>query len=64
MGMVFIGVGAVMMFSIAKDPPALLKKIWEQVSPATFAMPVAFLSLAIWGIVGVVCGLWYHISLQ
>lgn len=64
MGMVFIGVGAVMMLAISKDPPPFLKNLLRGVSPVTFAMPLAFLSLAIWGLVGVVCGLLYRISLQ
>lgn len=64
MGMVFIGVGAMMLLALTRDPPPLLKTLWEQVPPAFFAMPLAFLSLAIWGLVGVIGGLLYRISLQ
>ena len=64
MGVVFIGVAAVMMVSLTKDPPPMLKRLWEQVHPVNFTMPVALLSLALWGLVGVISGLLYRISLQ
>ena len=64
MAVVFIGVAAVMMVSLTKDPPPMLKRLWEHVHPVNFAMPVAFLSLALWGLVGVISGLLYRISLQ
>ncbi len=63
MAMVFVGVGSVIVFVLLKNPPQLLKHLSEQGSVVVFAIPLAFLSQAIWAIVGVVLGLLYRISL-
>ena len=63
-GMVFIGVGAVMLIVLLKDPPAMLQDLTEQGPIVAIAVPVAFLSQAVWAIVGLVLGFLYRISLD
>ncbi len=64
MGVLFVGVGSLMLFSLLDDPPRILKGLLEQVSVVSFAVPLAFLSMALWGVVGLIMGLLYRIGLQ
>ncbi len=64
MGLVFIGVGAVMFFSLLKDSPRLSQAFSKESSLASMAVPVAFVSQVIWAVVGLVMGILYGVSVE
>ena len=64
MGMVFVGVGAMMLFALVSDPPRILRYLLDQAHVVNLAVPLAFLSMAIWGVIGLIMGLLYRQSLQ
>jgi hypothetical protein len=62
MALVFAAAGAVMLFSIAKDPPPAFRLIFEKFRPATLGMAMVTLGYPVWGIIGTLMGLLYRIS--
>ena len=62
MGSVFVSVGLVMLFILAKDTPPGLEGVFGKVPPIVFTMGVVVLGFPTWAVVGVALGLLYRAS--
>ena len=62
MASVFISVGPVVLFFLAKDPPPALRAIMARVSSMTLVMGIVVLSYPTWAVFGAAMGLLYRAS--
>ena len=64
MASVFVGAGVIMLFVLVKDPPPGMGPLLESLSPSSLALAGSVLAYPTWGIIGVVMGLLYQISIE
>lgn len=62
MASVFVGVGPIMLFSLARDPSPFMRAMLERVSPMPLMMALVVLAYPTWGLVGAALGLVYRAS--
>ena len=62
MASVFISIGPVMLFFLAKDPAPALRAVMARVSSMTFVMGIVVLSYPTWAVFGAAMGLLYRAS--
>ncbi len=64
MALVFVSVGAITLFSIAKDPPPGFRPVLERIPSGTIMIAGAIAAYPMGGFVGVIMGLLYYISTE
>ena len=62
MASVFVGVGPIMLFSLARDPSPFMRAMLERVSPMPLMIALVILAYPTWGLVGAALGLVYRAS--
>ena len=62
MASVVVGVGPIMLFSLARDPSPFMRSMLEKVSPMPLMMALVVLAYPTWGVVGAALGLLYRAS--
>lgn len=64
MGLVFLGIGWYLLVVLSKDPPPFLSSMLQYSSLGFVGMVLSFIGLSMWGIIGLVTGILYGISLE
>ena len=62
MASVFVAIGPVMLFILAKDPPPALHSVLVRVPPMTMMMGMLVLAYPTWAVIGIALGLLYRAS--
>jgi hypothetical protein len=62
MASVFVAVGPIMLFALAKDPSPFYRSLLEKVSPMALMMSLVVLAFPTWAVVGAAIGLVYRES--
>jgi hypothetical protein len=64
MGVVFLGMGWYLLVVLSKDPPSFLSSMLQYSSLGFGGMILSFIGLSVWGVIGLLIGILYGISLQ
>lgn len=64
MGLVFLGIGWYMLLSLSRDPPRFLRGLFRYSSLGFLGVMISFVALSMWGVIGLVAGILYGISLE
>ena len=64
MASVFVSAGVLMLFPMVREPSPGLQAILRKYPPGSLVFPVVLVAYPVWGVVGVVMGLLYEISVE